>query len=145
MNRELLINLGSGTQAVREAEQLDIPPHVKRRDYFCQFCCVVFGLAPGTFKSHRSQQGAKILERRGGTRQPEGGSDGARLLIETFDLLIVKISISHESASMCQISHRGGLSVPGRGADCDTAEFYGSQLPTSSHTCRLELLLLRQV
>lgn len=36
-----------------------------------------------------------------------GGSDAARLLVEMFDLLIVKISTSHESVSMCQISHRG--------------------------------------
>lgn len=70
MNQELLINLGNGTQTVGEAEHLDIHARLMRRDYFCQFCCVVFGLAPGTFKSHRrEQQGAKISGRSRETRQ----------------------------------------------------------------------------
>lgn len=87
MNQELLINLGNGTQTVREAEQLDIHPHLKPRDYFCQFGCVVFGLAPGTFKSHRRESRTQKRNQTAG-----GESDAAFTLIKMFDLLILNIS-----------------------------------------------------
>lgn len=48
VNKKLLIN--PGPQSERGGVWREMHPHLKRQDYFCLLCDVVFGLPPGTFK-----------------------------------------------------------------------------------------------
>lgn len=58
VNYGLLINLGKGTHRAREREGMtSVCPHLMWQDKICQSCWyVVFGLPPGTLKTHETER-----------------------------------------------------------------------------------------
>lgn len=90
MNQELLINLGSGTQTVREAEQPDIHPHSKRRDYFLPLLLCRIWVSTWYLSVTQESQNIRTQKKKAESRRRAGGEpDAACVLMKVCDLLIV--------------------------------------------------------